>query len=86
MGDEWTKTLADRGRVKFTTQELDASAFLTAQVEGNRVVYSILLSNAEKTLSREEVENHFEDELSKVSPNPKLKLSLLRARRERQER
>ena len=86
MSDEWIKTLADRRRVKFTTQELDGSAFLTAQVEGNKVVYSILLSSAEKTLSREEVENHFEDELSKVSPNPELKLSLLRASPERQER
>jgi hypothetical protein len=84
MSDEWIKTLADRGRVKFTRQELDESAFLTAQVEGNKVVYSILLSNAKNPLSREEVENHFEDELSKVSANPKL--SPLRASRERQER
>jgi hypothetical protein len=84
MSDECIKTLADRGRVKFTRQELDESAFLTAQVEGNKVVYSILLSNAKNPLSREEVENHFEDELSKVSPNPKL--SPLRASRERQER
>ncbi len=84
MGDEWIKTLADRRRVKFTNQELDESAFLTAQVEGNKVVYSIVLSNAKNPLSREEVENHFEDELSKVSSNPKL--SLLRASRQLQER
>jgi hypothetical protein len=68
MSDEWIKTLADRRRVKFTTQELDESAFLTAQVEGNKVVYSIVLSNAKNPLSREEVENHFDDELSKVPP------------------
>jgi hypothetical protein len=67
MSDEWIKTLADRRRVKFTNQELDERAFLTAQVEGNKVVYSIVLSNAKNPLSREEVENHFEDELSKVS-------------------
>jgi hypothetical protein len=84
MSDEWIKTIADRRRVKFTNQELDESAFLTAQVEGNKVVYSIVLSNAKNPLSREEVENHFEDELSKVSLNPKL--SLLRASRQLQER
>ena len=71
MSDEWIKTLADRRRVKFTSQELDESAFLTAQVEGNKVVHSIVLSNATSPLSREEVENHFEDELSKVSSNSK---------------
>src|SRR5260370_27553702 len=84
MSDEWIKTLADRRRVKFTNQELDESAFLTAQVEGNKVVYSIVLSNAKNPLSREEVENHFEGELSKVSPT--LKLSLLWASRQLQER
>jgi hypothetical protein len=67
MSDEWIKTLADHRRVKFTNQELDDSAFLTAQVEGNEVVYSIVLISAKNPLSREEVENHFEDELSKVS-------------------
>jgi hypothetical protein len=39
MSDEWIKTLADRRRVKFTTQELDEKAFLTAQVEGSKVVF-----------------------------------------------
>ena len=50
-------------RVKFTNQELDEKAFLTAQVEGNKVVYSIVLNNAKNPLSREEVETHFEGEL-----------------------
>jgi hypothetical protein len=68
MSDEWIKTLADHRRVKFTNQELDERAFLTAQVEGNKVVYSIVLSNANNPLSREEVETHFEGELSKHSP------------------
>jgi hypothetical protein len=53
MSDEWIKTLADHRRVKFTNQELDERAFLTAQVEGNKVVYSIVLSNANNPLSRE---------------------------------
>ncbi len=56
------------GRVKFTDQELAERAFLTAQVEGNKVVYSIILTNARNPLSHEEVEAHFEGELSKRSP------------------
>jgi hypothetical protein len=70
MSDEWIKTLADRRRVKFTNQELDEKAFLTAQIEGNKVVYSIVLNNAKNPLSREEVEAHFEGELSKPSQRP----------------
>ena len=70
MSDEWIKTLADHRRVKFTNQELDEKAFLTAQVEGNKVVYSIVLDDARNPLSREEVETHFEGELSKLSPKP----------------
>jgi hypothetical protein len=68
MNDEWIRTLGDRRRVKFTNQELDEKAFLTAQVEGNKVVYSIVLTDAKNPLSREEVETHFEGELSKRSP------------------
>jgi len=64
--DEWIKTLADGRKVKFTYQELPGErAFITAQVEGNKVVYSILLTNAENPLSREEVDSHFEGELRK---------------------
>ena len=64
--DEWLKTLADGRRVKFTYQELpDEGAFITAQVEDNKVVYSIVLTNARNPLSCEEVESHFEGELSK---------------------
>jgi hypothetical protein len=39
--------------------------FITAQIEGNEVVYSILLNKAEIELSREEVEGRFGRELSK---------------------
>jgi hypothetical protein len=70
MSDEWIKTLADRRRVKFTNQELDERAFLTAQIEGNGVVYSVIVTNAKNPLTREEVETHFEGELSKRSPKP----------------
>ena len=68
MSDDLIKTLADRRRVKFTNQELAETAFLTAQVEGNKVVYSIILTNAKNPLSHEDVEAHFEGELSKRSP------------------
>ncbi|MGD1022223.1 MAG: hypothetical protein ABR880_05545 [Candidatus Sulfotelmatobacter sp.] len=67
MSDEWIKTLADRRRVKFTNQELAERTFLTAQVEGNKVVYSIILTNAKDPLSHEEVEAHFEGEFLKRS-------------------
>ena len=64
--DEWIKTLAEGRRVKFTYQELpNKGAFITAQVEGNKVVYSIVLTNAKNPVGREEVESHFEGELSK---------------------
>jgi hypothetical protein len=64
--EEWIKTLADGRRVKFTSQELLATrAFITAQVESNRVVYSIVLTEVKTPLSREQVEGYFEGELSK---------------------
>ena len=70
-GDEWIKTLADGRRVKFTNQELqDEWVFITAQVERNQVVYSIVLTDAKDPLSRAEVESQFEGELSKKSLKP----------------
>ena len=66
LGEEWIKALADGRRVKFTYQELpDDGAFLTAQIERNQVVYSILLARAKNPLNREEVESQFEGKLSK---------------------
>jgi hypothetical protein len=63
---EWIKTLADGRKVKFTYQELlVAGAFITAQIAGNEVVYSVVLAKAENPLSREDVESHFQGELSK---------------------
>ena len=67
--DEWIRTLADGRRVKFTNQELADWVFITAQIEGNKVVYSVVLTNAESPLSRGEVEGHFDGELQKSS-NP----------------
>jgi hypothetical protein len=63
---EWIKTLEDGRRVKFIYQELPKDgAFITAQIGGNEVVYSVVLTNARNPLSREDVESHFQAELSK---------------------
>jgi hypothetical protein len=63
---EWVKTLEDGRKVKFIYQELpEDGAFLTAQVGGNEVVYSVVLTKAKNPLSHEDVESHFSGELSK---------------------
>jgi len=61
----WIRTFADGRKVKFSHEEVLGATFITAQIEGNEVVYSILLNKAETKLSREEVEGRFERELSK---------------------
>jgi hypothetical protein len=64
--DEWIKKLADGRKVKFIYQELPKDgAFITAQIERNEVVYSVVLANARNPLSHEDVESHFKGELSK---------------------
>jgi hypothetical protein len=64
--DEWIKKLEDGRKVKFSYQELpDDGAFITAQLEGNEVVYSVVMTKARNPLSREDVESHFKGELSK---------------------
>jgi hypothetical protein len=66
VAEEWIKTLADGRKVKFIYQELpQQGAFMTAQLAGNEVVYSVVLSAAKNPLSHEEVEGHFTGELSK---------------------
>jgi hypothetical protein len=63
--EEWIKTVGGR-KVKFIYQELSADgAFITAQIEGHEVVYSVVLTEAGNPLSREDVESHFKGELSK---------------------
>ena len=52
-------------KVKFIYQVLrEDGAFITAQLAGNEVVYSVVLSNARNPLSCEDVESHFKRELS----------------------
>ena len=64
--EEWIKTIEDGRKVKFTYQELpEDGAFITAQLAGNEVVYSVVLPKARNPLSREDVEGHFTGELSK---------------------
>ena len=66
QNEEWIKTLEDGRKVKFICQELaEDGAFMTAQLAGNEVVYSVLLAKAGNPLSREDVESHFKSELSK---------------------
>jgi hypothetical protein len=63
---EWIKALEDGRKVKFIYQELpEDGAFITAQIAGNEVVYSVLLTKARNPLGREEVESHFKAELLK---------------------
>jgi hypothetical protein len=64
--EEWIKNLEDGRGVKFTYRELpEDRAFITAQLAGNEVVYSVVLTKARNPLSREDVESHFKGELSK---------------------
>jgi len=64
--EEWIKTLQDGRKVKFVYQELaEDGAFITAQLAGNEVVYSIILADAKNPLSRANIESRFMSELSK---------------------
>ena len=64
--DEWIRTLEDGRRVKFTNEKLpEDGSFITAQVESNEVVYSVVLNKEKNPLSRDKVETHFKNELSK---------------------
>jgi hypothetical protein len=64
LDQEWVKILADNRKVKFIYQELpEDGAFITAQIAGSEVVYSIVLTKAGNPLSRENVESRFQPEL-----------------------
>ena len=66
--DEWVKTRDDGKKVKFTYQELpENGAFISAQVAGNEIVYSIVIVKATKPLCRGDVEIRFEAEISKIA-------------------
>lgn len=64
--EDWIKTLEDGRKVKFTSQELPrGAAFITAQIAGNKVVYSIVLRELKNPLSHDDVEAHLKAELAK---------------------
>ena len=68
MRDEWTKGISDDRLVKFTYADLpDGAAFLTAQIAGHEVVYSIIVEETEQPFSRRGVERHFEYEFRPIS-------------------
>ena len=57
MEDEWTTVISGDRLVKFTYSDLpDGKAFLTAQIAGHEVVYSVILRQAEHPFNREGVE------------------------------
>jgi hypothetical protein len=60
MQDEWTKVISGDRLVKFTYLDLpEGESFLTAQIAGHDVVYSVILRQAEHPFNREGVERHF---------------------------
>jgi len=68
MEDEWTKVMwADRV-VKFSYSDLPiGAAFMTAQIAGHEVVYSIISEQTERPFSRAGVERRFDHELRLLS-------------------
>jgi hypothetical protein len=65
--EEWIKTLESGRKVKFTYQELpEDMEFITAQLAGHEVVYSVVLNKAKNPLTREEVEGHFKVEMGRL--------------------
>ena len=67
MKDEWTKPSGAQ-LVKFTYEDFaEGGAFLTAQIAGHDVVYSVLLAVAERPFSRDSVERRFQRELHPTS-------------------
>jgi len=68
MQDEWTKLVSGDRLVKFTYEDLaDGGAFLTAQIAGHEVVYSVVLGRTREPFSRARVERHFEREFRPMS-------------------
>jgi hypothetical protein len=67
MEAEWTRTISDGRLVKFTYLDLpEGTAFMTAQIAGHDVVYSVIVP-AEHPFNREGVERRFAYECPTVS-------------------
>jgi hypothetical protein len=68
MEDEWTKVISGDRVVKFTYGDLPGGqAFLTAQIAGHHVVYSVVLPQAEQPFNRAGVEHQFRYECPPLS-------------------
>ena len=68
MDDEWTKVIGTDRIVKFTYSDLPrGAAFMTAQIAGHEVVYSIISEQTEYPFSRVGVERRFDNELQPLS-------------------
>ncbi len=60
MEDEWTNVISGDRLVKFTYVDLpEGAAFLTAQIAGHHVVYSVLVRPTEQPFNRSKVERQF---------------------------
>ena len=68
MQDEWTTVMSDGRLVKFTYSDLlEGAVFITAQIAGHEVVYSIVSKEVEIPVSRANVERRFAFELRPIS-------------------
>jgi hypothetical protein len=68
MEDEWPKVISGDRLVKFTYLDLlGGEVFMTAQIAGHEVVYSVILRQAEHPFNREGVERHFDSECPPIS-------------------
>ena len=74
MEDEWTKAISCDRLVKFTYLDLpDGQAFLTAQIAGHHVVYSVIVEQAERPpFDRDVVERQFDYEFQPHWEKPAL--------------
>jgi hypothetical protein len=71
MEDEWTKVISGDRLIKFTYADLpEGEAFVTAQLAGHAVVYSVLVRHAVGPFNREGVERHFNYEFPSLSTDP----------------
>jgi hypothetical protein len=68
MEDEWSSVIGPDRLVKFTYFDLPkGAAFMTAQIAGHEVVYSIVSEQVERPFSRASVERRFDQELRPIS-------------------
>ena len=68
MQDEWTTVISDGRLVKFTySDRLAEVVFMTAQIAGHEVVYSIISKEVDLPFSHADVERRFAFELRLIS-------------------